>query len=55
MGGKNTKFEALSKIDVNEWKSIGSENGAEIVKSNKGYGQGEIRMISLDPKRTVEE
>ena len=53
MGGKNSKYEALSKIDSSEWRSVGSENGAEIVKSNKGYGEGEIRMISLDPKRTV--
>lgn len=55
MGSDKSKFETINKIDPNEWKPVGSENGAEIVKSNRGYGEGEIRIISLDPKRTVDE
>ena len=55
MGSESSKYGTIGKIDVNEWRPIGSDNGAEIVKSNKGYGEGEIRNINLDPKRTVDD
>lgn len=35
--------------------NIKTEDGTEIVKSNKGNVEAEIRLIGLDPKHEIEK
>ena len=48
MGGKHSQLSPANKTFLNEWVKVGEENGADIVKSNQGFGEGEVRVVSLD-------
>lgn len=54
MGGDSSKDD-IKKINMNEWINVGSENGIDILKSNMGAGEAELRVIPSDPKHEIDK